>query len=126
MDNIYIIAIILAVIGGGIFVIPYAKNKGWINKDKTESVRDALYISRLLMDVVNIEGLDKTKATFALGIVDTVVEYVDTFTDENVDNKIASLDVIEKLLKEFGVSPTASERLLIEIAIEEAIKKSHN
>ncbi|WP_440118503.1 phage holin, LLH family [Paenibacillus sp. QZ-Y1] len=124
MDNLYIIAIILAAVVGGLFVIPYVKGKGWINKDKTEGVQQTLMVARLVLDAINVKGLDKNKASFALDIADTVVEYVDEYMDDNVDKKEVSLNIVRHLLEKYGITPTESERQLIEIAIAEAIERS--
>lgn len=121
MDNIHIIAIILAAVVGGLFVIPFAKKKGWINKDKTEGMQQALTVARLVLDVINVKGLDKTKATFALDIADKVAEYVDLHLDDNVDKRAISLRIIDDLLAKNAVVPTDSERRLIEIVIDQAL-----
>lgn len=124
MDNLYIIAIILAAVVGGIFVIPYAKKKGWINKDKTEGMQQALMVARLVLDVINVKGLDKNKASFALDIAHIVVEHVDKHMDENVDKRTISLEIIDELLAKYAVIPTDSQRQLIVMAIDAALKQT--
>lgn len=123
MDNLYVIAIILAAVAGGLFVIPIAKKKGWINKDKTGDIKQMLMISRLVLDVAKTDKIDNTKATFALDIADKVVDYVDLHLDDNVDKRAISLEIIEDLLAKNAVIPTDSERQLIEIVIDEALKR---
>lgn len=123
MDNLYVIAIILAAIVGGLFVIPFAKKKGWISKDKTEGMKQMLMISRLVLDVVKTDKIDKNKTTFALDIADKVADYVDLHLDDNVDKRAISLEIIEDLLAKNAVIPTDSERRLIEIIIDEALKQ---
>lgn len=123
MDNLYVIAIILAVVAGGLFVIPVAKKKGWISKDKTEGMKQMLLVTRLVLDVIKTDKLDKTKATFALDIADRVVDYVNEHMDDNVDKRAISLRIIDDLLNKNAVIPTVSERQLIEIVIDEALKR---
>ncbi|PZT57527.1 hypothetical protein [Paenibacillus silvae] len=123
MDNLYVIAIILATVVGGLFVIPFAKKKGWINKDKTESMKQMLMISRLVLDVVKTDKIDKSKTTFALDIADKVVDYVNLHLDDSVDKRAISLRIIEDLLAKNAVIPTDSERRLIEIVVDEALKR---
>ncbi|RPK28773.1 hypothetical protein [Paenibacillus xylanexedens] len=125
MDNLYVIAIILAAIVGGLFVIPFAKKKGWISKDKTEGMKQMLMISRLVLDVVKTDKIDKSKATFALDIADKVVEYVDLHLNDNVDKRAISLRIIDDLMVKYAVVPTDSERQLIEIAIDRALSASN-
>ncbi|MFS0855115.1 hypothetical protein [Paenibacillus taichungensis] len=124
MDNIYIIAIILAAVAGGLFVIPYAQKKGWINKDTTEGMQQMLLVTRLVLDVMNVRGLNKNKASFALDIAELVVKYVDEQMDDNVDKRAISLRIIDDLLAKNAVVPTVSERQLIEIIIDAALKRS--
>ncbi|WP_063563077.1 hypothetical protein [Paenibacillus sp. O199] len=124
MDNIYIIAIILVAVAGGLFVIPYAKKKGWINKDTTEGMQQMLLVTRLVLDVMNVRGLNKNKATFAIDIAELVVKYVDEQMDDNVDKRAISLRIIDDLLAKNAVVPTDSERQLIEIIIDAALKRS--
>jgi hypothetical protein len=124
MDNIYIIAIILVAVAGGLFVIPYAKKKGWINKDKTDGLQQTLIVTRLVLDVMNVRGLNKNKATFAIDIAELVVKYVDEQMDDNVDKRAISLRIIDDLLAINAVIPTDSERQLIEIIIDKALKQS--
>ncbi|PIH56953.1 hypothetical protein [Paenibacillus sp. LK1] len=124
MDNIYIIAIILAAVAGGLFVIPYAKKKGWINKEKTEGMQQMLLVTHLVLDVINVRGLNKNKASFALDIAELVVKYVDEQMEDNVDKRAISLRIIDDLLAKNAVVPTDSERQLIEIIIDAALKRS--
>nr|WP_145401402.1 hypothetical protein [Paenibacillus xylanexedens] len=123
MDNLYVIAIILAAVVGGLFVIPFAKKKGWISKDKTDGMKQMLMISRLVLDVVKTDKIDKTKTTFALDIADKVVDYVNLHLDDSVDKRAISLRIIDDLLAKNAVIPTDSERQLIEIIIDEALKR---
>lgn len=125
MDNLYVIAIILAAVVGGLFVIPFAKKKGWITKDKTEGMKQMLLVTRLVLDVIKIDKLDKNKATFALDIADRVVDYVNEHMDDNVDKRAISLRIIDDLLAKNAVVPTVSERHLIEIVIDQAILYSN-
>ncbi|WP_091014563.1 hypothetical protein [Paenibacillus amylolyticus] len=125
MDNLYVIAIILAAVVGGLFVIPVAKKKGWITKDKTEGVKQMLLVTRLVLDVIKTDKLDKTKATFALDIADRVVDYVNERMDDNIDKRAISLRIIDDLLAKNAVVPTVSERQLIEIVIDQAILHSN-
>jgi len=124
MDNLYIIAIILVAVAGGLFVIPYAKKKGWINKDTTEGMQQALIVTQLVLDVINVRGLNKNKASFAIDIAELVVKYVDLHLDDNVDKRAISLRIIDDLLAKNAVVPTDSERQLIEIIIDAALKRS--
>lgn len=124
MDNIYIIAIILVAVAGGLFVIPYAKKKGWINKDTTEGMQQMLLVTHLVLDVMNVRGLNKNKASFALDIAELVVKYVDLHLDDNVDKRAISLRIIDDLLAKNAVVPTDSERQLIEIIIDAALKRT--
>ncbi|MBD8839522.1 hypothetical protein IFU39_17050 [Paenibacillus sp. CFBP 13594] len=123
MDNLYVITLILAAVVGGLFVIPFAKSKGWITKDKTEGMKQMLLVTRLVLDVIKSDKLDKTKATFALDIADRVVGYVNEHMDDNVDKRAISLRIIDDLLAKNAVVPTVSERQLIEIVIDEALKR---
>ncbi|WP_339194097.1 hypothetical protein MKY95_19770 [Paenibacillus sp. FSL P4-0176] len=125
MDELYIIAIILAAVAGGLFVIPFAKKKGWITKDKTEGMKQMLLVTRLALDVIKTGKLDKNKATFALDIADRVVDYVNEHMDDNVDKRAISLRIIDDLLAKNAVIPTVSERQLIEIVIDQAILHSN-
>ncbi|WP_339304653.1 hypothetical protein NST33_18775 [Paenibacillus sp. FSL L8-0435] len=125
MDNLYVIAIILAAVVGGLFVIPFAMKKGWITKDKTEGMKQMLLVTRLVLDVIKTDKLDKTKATFALDIADRVVDYVNEHMDDNVDKRAISLRIIDDLLAKNAVVPTVSERQLIEIVIDQAILHSN-
>lgn len=124
MDNIYIIAIILVAVAGGLFVIPYAKKKGWINKDTTEGMQQMLLVTHLVLDVMNVRGLNKNKASFALDIAELVVKHVDLHLDDNVDKRAISLRIIDDLLAKNAVVPTDSERQLIEIIIDAALKRT--
>ncbi|MFE6075806.1 hypothetical protein ACFVQB_15140 [Paenibacillus sp. NPDC057886] len=124
MDNVYIIGIILAAVAGGLFLIPFAKKKGWINKDKTDGLQQALIVTRLVLDVMNVRGLNKNKASFAIDIAELVVKYVDLHMDDNVDKRAISLRIIDDLLAKNAVIPTDSERQLIEIIIDAALKRS--
>lgn len=125
MDNLYVIAIILTAVAGGLFVIPFAKKKGWITKDKTEGLKQMLLVTRLVLDVIKSDKLDKTKATFVLDIADRVVDYVNEHMDDNVDKRAISLRIIDDLLAKNAVVPTVSERRLIEIVIDQAILHSN-
>lgn len=125
MDSLYVIAIILAAVVGGLFVIPFAKKKGWIMKDKTEGIKQMLLVTRLALNVIKTDKLDKTKATFALDIADRVVDYVNEHMDDNVDKRAISLRIVDDLLAKNAVVPTVSERQLIEIVIDQAILHSN-
>ncbi|WP_336761662.1 hypothetical protein [Paenibacillus sp. USHLN196] len=125
MDNLYVVAIILAAVAGGLFVIPVAKKKGWITKDKTEGMKQMLLVTRLVLDVIKTDKLDKNKATFALDIADRVVDYVNEHMDDIVDKRAISLRIIDDLLAKNAVVPTVSERQLIEIVIDQAILHSN-
>lgn len=125
MDNVYITGIILAAVAGGLFFVPFAKKKGWLNKDKTEGIQQSLLIARLVLEVINVKGLDKNKATFALDVTDIVVDYVDSMMDDNIDKRAISLRIIDDLLAKNAVIPTDSERRLIEIVIDEALKRAN-
>ncbi|MCP1185124.1 hypothetical protein [Paenibacillus sp. 1781tsa1] len=125
MDNLYVIAIILAAVVGGLFVIPFAREKGWITKDKAEGMKQMLLVTRLVLDVIKTDKLDKNKATFALDIADRVVDYVNEHMDDNVDKRAISLRIIDDLLAKNAVIPTVSERQLIEIVIDQAILHSN-
>ncbi|WP_340032467.1 hypothetical protein NSQ20_11400 [Paenibacillus sp. FSL K6-1122] len=125
MDNLYVIAIILTTVVGGLFFIPYVKSKGWITKDKTEGMKQMLLVTRLVLDVIKTDKLDKTKATFALDLADRVVDYVNEHMEDNVDKRAISLRIIDDLLAKNAVVPTVSERQLIEIVIDQAILHSN-
>ncbi|WP_411735148.1 hypothetical protein [Paenibacillus sp. M2] len=125
MDNLYVIAIILAAVVGGLIVIPFAKKKGWITKDKADGMKQMLLVTRLVLDVVKTDKLDKNKATFALDIADRVVDYVNEHMEDNVDKRAISLRIIDDLLSKNAVVPTVSERQLIEIVIDQAILHSN-
>lgn len=125
MDNLYVIAVIITAVAGGLFVIPFAKKKGWITKDKTKGMKQMLLATRLVLDVIKTDKLDKTKATFTLDIADRVVDYVNLHLDDNVDKRAISLRIIDDLLAKNAVIPTVSERQLIEIVIDQAILHSN-
>ncbi|MNJ05350.1 hypothetical protein D3C73_1666130 [compost metagenome] len=52
-----------------------------------------------------------------------MVDYVDLHLDDNVDKRAVSLEIIDDLLAKNAVVPTDSERRLIEIVIDEALKQ---
>ncbi|WP_339198639.1 hypothetical protein MKY95_10260 [Paenibacillus sp. FSL P4-0176] len=123
MSAYYIQLIILVTVVGGMFAIPLARDRGWINIDKTKEMQQKLFIFRFVLEVINVKRFDKNSTTFALDIADVVTDYVDTMMNDSIDKKAVSLKIIEDLLVNKELTITVSEWRLIEIIIDETIKR---
>ncbi|MWV44985.1 hypothetical protein GRF59_15285 [Paenibacillus sp. HJL G12] len=123
MNELYIIVAVLAVIVAGFFVIPFAKKKGWFTKKRIDGVEKALQVADLILQVSNIDALNKQKSTFALDIASTVVHYVDKLDNaQSKDDKMTlSLKIVDNILEKYGVKPSIQEQQLINIVIAECL-----
>lgn len=126
MNDLYIIVAVLVAIVAGFFVVPFAKKKGWLTKERIVGVEKALEIAELVVQVTNIDKLDKNKTTFALNVASEVVDYVDKLDDaQSKDDKMTlSSKVIDSILEKYGVKPSIQEQQLINIIINEALNIS--
>lgn len=123
MNDLYIIFGVLAVVVAGFFVVPFVKKKGWLTQDRIDGVEKALYIANLILQVSNINKLDKDKSTFVLDVASQVVDYIDQL-DEAItkdDKMTLSLKVVSSILEKYGVKPSIQEQKLIEIIISESL-----
>ncbi|MFF2834258.1 hypothetical protein ACFVSK_21035, partial [Cellulosimicrobium cellulans] len=66
----------LAAVVAGLFVVPVLRKKNIINKDTMEQVSDTFDFVRLVLDVVNVKGLDKNKVNFALDVADIAANHI--------------------------------------------------
>lgn len=126
MNDLYIMIAVLVVVVAGFFVVPFAKKKGWLTKERIAGVEKALEIAELVVQVTNIDKLDKNKTTFALNVASEVVDYVDKLDEaQSKDDKMTlSLKVIDSILEKYGVKPSIQEQQLINIIITEALNAS--
>lgn len=124
MNDLYVILIVLAAVVAGLFVVPILKKKNVINKDTLEQVSDTFDFVRLVIDVVNVKGLDKNKVNFALDVADIAADYVAQLYDTNdkVDKMTLSLEITERILEKYGVKPSIQEQELIRIIVERSIE----
>ena len=124
MNDLYIILIVLAATVAGLFVVPVLKKRNIINKETMEQVSDTFDFVRLVLDVVNVKGLDKNRANFALDVADEVATHVGKLYEANdkVDKLTLTLEVTDNVLKKYGVKPSAQEKELIRIIIEQSIE----
>lgn len=124
MNELYVILIVLAAVVAGLFVVPVLKKKNIINKDTIEQVSDTFDFVRLVLDVVNVKGLDKNKANFALDVADIASDYVARLyvANDKVDKMTLSLEITESILEKYGVKPSIQEQELIRIIVERSIE----
>ncbi|MBX4147491.1 hypothetical protein [Paenibacillus lautus] len=125
MNDLYIILIVLAAAVAGLFVVPALKKKrNIINKETMEQVSDTFDFVRLVLDVVNVKGIDKNKANFALDVADEVATHVGKLYEasDKVDKLKLTLEVTDTVLKKYGVEPSVQEKELIRIIVEQSIE----
>lgn len=124
MNDLYIIFIVLAAIVAGLFVVPVLKKKNIIKEGTVEDIHDTFDFVRLLLDVINVKGLDKKKATFVLDVADLAAEYVGELyqADNKADKMAISLETTERILEKYGVKPSIQEQELIKIIVEQSIE----
>lgn len=128
MNDLYIIVAVLVVVVTGFFVVPFAKKKGWITKGRITGVEKALHIAEMVLQVSNIDKLDKNKAVFAFNVATQVVDYIDQLDDSlSKDDKMTlSLKVVDSIMEKYGVKPSIQEQQLINIIITEALNIAEN
>lgn len=124
MNHLYVILIVLAAVVAGLFVVPILKKKNIINKETIVQVGDTFDFVRLVIDVLNVKGLDKNKVNFALDVADIAADYVAQLYDANdkVDKMTLSLEITESILEKYGVKPSIQEIELIRIIVERSIE----
>ncbi|WP_431785762.1 hypothetical protein [Paenibacillus lactis] len=124
MNDLYIIFIVLAAIVAGLFVVPVLKKKNIVKEGTVEDIHDTFDFVRLLLDVINVKGLDKKKATFVLDVADLAAEYVGELyqADNKADKMAISLETTERILEKYGVKPSIQEQELIKIIVEQSIE----
>ena len=91
-----------------------------------EQVSDTFDFVRLVLDVVNVKGLDKNKANFALDVADEVATHVGKLyqADSKEDKMSLSLEITDSILKKMDVTPSESELKLIKIIVKQSIEHS--
>ncbi|MBT2759827.1 hypothetical protein [Paenibacillus sp. ISL-20] len=124
MNDLYIIIIVLAAVVAGLFVVPILKKKNIINKETMEQVSDTFDFVRLVLDVVNVKGIDKNKTNFVLDIADEVATHVGKLYQANdkQDKMTLSLEITESILEKYGVKTSIQEQELIKILVERSIE----
>ncbi|MCM3256964.1 hypothetical protein M3664_04115 [Paenibacillus lautus] len=124
MNDLYVILIVLAAVVAGLFVVPFLKKKNIINDNSMEQVSDTFDFVRLVLDVVNVKGLDKNKANFVLDVADLAVDHVAQLYDakDKVDKMTLSLEITESILEKYGVKPSIQEQELIRTIVERSIE----
>lgn len=121
MNEIWIIAIVVAIILGGAFAYPYVKRKGWIKGDNLNGADKAIEIARMILLVVNIDDVTKNRTKFILDMADASVNYIAGLSSENNDKLSISLQTIDHVLKQLNVTPTPDEQVLIERLVAEVL-----
>lgn len=126
MNDLYIIFIVLAAVVVGLFVVPVLKKRNIINDKTMEQVSDTFDFVRLVLDVINVKGLDKNKSSFVLDVADLAAEHVGKLYQANSkEEKMSlSLEITDNILKKMDVTPSESELELIKIIVEQSIEHS--
>ncbi|QDH19559.1 hypothetical protein [Saccharibacillus brassicae] len=125
MDQNLVIALCVVTVVTVLSVMLVVAKKKNINIDKlTDGVEKLLEFLKLVIQVVEVRGLDRTKSNFVLDVADLIVDFVSTVNHvkSDVDKRIISLRYIDEILANFGVKPSKSEQKLIEIIVNEALK----
>lgn len=124
MNDLYIILIVLATVVAGLFVVPFLKKKNIIKEGTMEQISDTFDFVRLILDIIDVKCLDKNKASFALDVADLAAEYIAELyqTDSKADKMAVSLEITEKILEKYGVTPSKQEQELIKIIVEQSIE----
>ncbi|QWU14473.1 hypothetical protein SAMN04487895_101783 [Paenibacillus sophorae] len=128
MENFYIaIGLALLVFVVGFIALPFAKSKGWINKniaiDIAEKVDTGIDIVNAVVKAIEVESVNVKAVNSVLDIADIATDYVvDLIDTDNKEDKVnLSLDVVDKVFKEIGLSPTESQKNLIDIVIRQGV-----
>lgn len=121
MNNLEIIAIVVAIVVAGVFAYPYVKRKGWINNDNLNGADKAIEIARMIMLVININDVTKNRTRFILNMADAAVNYIVGLSNENNDKLSLSLQTIDHVLRQLNVTPTPDEQALIKRLVAEVL-----
>lgn len=129
MNTFYVICtVVVVVMLLGFVLLPVAKAKGWINKLFALKIAKGVDTS---IDVVQaiIKAAELKKVNF--GAINAVFDLADITTDFIVDlidseaseEKInLTLNVVDKVLKEIGITPTDAQQRMIKIVVEQGVE----
>lgn len=119
MSNYHIFLILLIVVSSGLFVIPYLRSQGFLKREQLEDVSEVLNIAQIMIQAIDMKGLDRTKASFVFEIADMIIEYVsDLYNDMDNGDKIKlTLEVVEELAVALRLTMDETTQNLIEIVI---------
>ncbi|WP_410767812.1 hypothetical protein [Fontibacillus sp. BL9] len=119
MSNYNIFLILLVVVTAGLFVIPYLRSQGFLNREQLEDVSEVLNIVQIMIQTIDMKGLDRTKASFVFEIADMIIEYVsELYNDMDNGDKIKlTLEVVEELVIALRLTMDETTQNLLEIVI---------
>jgi hypothetical protein len=127
MDTLYIIAIVVISIIGGLFAVLHFKKQGKITEELVESIEagtdKAVLMAKDFLGIVQLgDGVEKTIHT-VLNITSDVVHYVSDSIDSDTDKKQTSIDVIHSILGEFKITATDEQQKMISLVIENSVRQ---
>lgn len=117
MEYVYAIAVIIVVLAIGYF----AK---YFNGIDTDVVKRLLKLSEIVVKKYSDSDSLDGKYTLIKNIVVEVVEYIEVLKthDPNEDKKKLAYDTTLDILSELGIELTYDDKLLVDFAIESAVK----
>ena len=111
----------------GFFLYPLLQKKGLISKQSLSETKQWLDMIDILANNFIKDELVKSKTKLINEIAKEVVQYVEnvaTTADNDIKKQLA-VDAVIKVLNKMNIFPTNDEIILIDFAIEQAVKLLH-
>lgn len=124
-NQIYIIAIVVFGVIGGLLAILHYKKQGKLNEEMAETIEDStdkvIHVVETFLNVVDLGKSEKTIQEI-LRIADEVSHYVADILDESEDKTSVSLAAIDKILNVLDIKPSEQDKDLIKVVVDESVK----
>lgn len=107
----------------GFVLVPFLKEKGYVNEENAKQTVKLLEIARLIIKEMNIKDQKKNTAIDIFIVAEKAVKYVEQTMkyDSNEQKKELAIELAIDVLKHTNIKVTKDIEQIIEIGIESAV-----
>lgn len=123
MGSIVGLAVLIAVLAVGYFLVPYMKKQGLVSEQGMKNISQLLELAKIILNNTKLKSETKVSAEKIFQVADIAVRYVEQVSQDlsNEEKKKKAIEVTLSTLQRLGFEATVDQKKLIEIGVEAAV-----